>query len=377
MNPIRAPWPGEMTARERFNRQIRHQSVDRCFNMEFGYWRENFRAWPMFADSGITSNPEADRFFSFDPFGKVSGNVWIHPGFSEQVVEETAEKKVVRNREGLLAEVPKDSHSTIPHFVGATVRTPADWQQAKAEHFRLDDPARQVDVEAIRQQHPPERDYPLAVDCGSMIGKIRDMLTFEGLAYASFDYPDMVEDMVETCCQLVEQFLEQVLGKIDFDVASGWEDICFRSGPLVTLDFFENVVVPRYRRIGKKLRAAGIDVWYTDCDGDIRPLIPSFLSAGVNCMFPFEVHCAGHPGEVLDAYGPELRILGGVDKRVLARSQAEIRKYLQSLVPYVEQGGFIPHVDHRCPPDVPQENYLYYLNTKRELFGRPLPGREG
>ena len=62
-----------------------------------------------------------------------------------------------------------------------------------------------------------------------MIGKIRDLLTFEGLAYACYDYPEMVEDMVETCCLLVEDFLDQVLPHFDFDFASGWEDICFKT----------------------------------------------------------------------------------------------------------------------------------------------------
>ena len=41
--------------------------------------------------------------------------------------------------------------------------------------------------------------------------------------------------------------------------------------------------------------------------------------------------------------------------------------------PLVEQGGFIPHVDHRCPPDVTYENYLHYLKRKREAFGIPEP----
>ncbi len=87
-----------------------------------------------------------------------------------------------------------------------------------------------------------------------MIGNIRDMLTFEGLAYAVYDYPDMVEDMVETCCLLVEDFLDQVLGQIDFDFACGWEDICFKNGPIVSVDFFRDVVMPRYKRIQQEAR---------------------------------------------------------------------------------------------------------------------------
>ena len=38
ITPSRAKWPGTMTDRERFNNQMHYQPVDRCFNMEFGYW---------------------------------------------------------------------------------------------------------------------------------------------------------------------------------------------------------------------------------------------------------------------------------------------------------------------------------------------------
>lgn len=133
-----------------------------------------------------------------------------------------------------------------------------------------------------------------------MIGKIRDMLTFEGLAYAVYDYPDMVEDMVETCCQLVEDSLDRLLPHFDFDYASGWEDICFKNGPIVSVDFFRDVVTPRYKRIRRKLDAYGIDLWYTDCDGDVRPILPYLIEGGINCLFPFEVMGCSHPGELLD-----------------------------------------------------------------------------
>ena len=64
--PIRPKWKGTMTDRERFNRQMHYQPVDRCFNMEFGYWEENFTEWPLFVENGITNNEEADIFFNFD-----------------------------------------------------------------------------------------------------------------------------------------------------------------------------------------------------------------------------------------------------------------------------------------------------------------------
>lgn len=369
ITPCRPKWKGTLTDRERFNRQMHYEPVDRCFNMEFGYWHENFTEWDLFVKNGVKNNGDADVFFNFDRLRGIGSRTWLHPSFPESVVEESETKKILMNVDGLLAEVPRDGHDTIPHYIKASIVTPDDWRRCKEERMRLDDPARIADIEAMQQRHPADRDYPLGINCGSMIGKIRDMLTFEGLAYACFDYPDMVEDMVETCCQLVEQSLDQILPHFDFDFASGWEDICFKNGPIVSVDFFRDVVMPRYKRISKRLRAHGIDIWYTDCDGDVRPILPYLLEGGINCLFPFEVNGCAHPAELLAEYGKDLRIMGGVDKIQLGKGPAAIKAYLESLVPLVERGGYIPFCDHRCPPNVKPEDYLYYLDLKEQMFG--------
>ncbi len=358
-----------MTDRQRFNNQMHYKNIDRCFNMEFGYWNENFDIWPMFKNNGITSNEQAEVFFNFDEIKVFTGKYWLCPPFNAKTIEEHENKKIVMNPDGLLAEVPKDGHDTIPHYIKSSIVTPEDWKKVKEERFQVDIAERKIDVETLKKMHPTNRNYPLGIYCGSMIGKIRDVLTFEGLAYAMCDYPDMVEDMVETCCEAVEHILDQVLGKIDFDYACGWEDICFKSGPIVSVDFFKNVVVPRYKRINKKLKKHGIDIWYTDCDGDVRPILPLLMESGINCLFPFEVNGCTHPGELLDKYGTDLRIMGGFNKMALGEGTQAIKKYMQSLQPYVERGGYIPFCDHRCPPNVTPEDYLYYLDLKEKMFG--------
>ena len=66
IKPIREKWKSEMTDRERFNCQMHYKPIDRCFNMEFGYWEENFSQWDIFIDNKITNNSDADIFFNFD-----------------------------------------------------------------------------------------------------------------------------------------------------------------------------------------------------------------------------------------------------------------------------------------------------------------------
>ena len=374
--PIRKKWKSAMTDRERFNAQMHYKSVDRCFNMEFGYWRENYTQWDIFVNNGIKDRRDADIFFAFDEIRGAGGENFMYPPIEEKEIEVRGNKKVIINRDGLLAEVPSEgAGSSIPHVLKSSVETPDDWKKMKEERFDVNHPGRVINIAALKEKFGPDetRSFPLGINCGSMIGKVRDMLSFEGLAYAIYDYPEMVEDMVETCCQLVEHSLDQLLSAFDFDFASGWEDICFNKGPIVGIDFFRDVVMPRYKRISKKLKAGGIDIWYTDCDGDVRPILPYFLEGGINCLFPYEVNSCAHPGELLDQYQGQLRIMGGVDKMVLGKGREAIKAYLESLEKYVGRGGFIPFCDHRCPPNVKVEDYLYYLDLKEKMFGM---GRE-
>jgi len=46
---------------------------------------------------------------------------------------------------------------------------------------------------------------------------------------------------------------------------------------------------------------------------------------------------------------------------------------MKTLVPYVERGGYIPFCDHRCPPNVTPDDYLYYLDLKKAMFGLNSP----
>ena len=370
--PVRQRWKSSMTDRERFNNQLHYRSVDRCFNMEFGYWEDNFSQWDIFVKNNIKTNSEADIFFAFDEIEGISGHNFMYPAMKEKVVEVREKTRIIMNSEGLLAEVPLEGGgSSIPHYLESSIKTPEDWKRVKEEHFNIKHPDRKLDITALKKRHLPDvgRTYPLGVGCGSMIGKIRDMLTFEGLAFAIYDYPEMIEDMVETCCQLVEYSLDQLLPEFKFDYASGWEDICFNNGPIVSIYFFRDIVMPRYKRINKKLKAFGIDIWYTDCDGDVRPIMPYLLEGGINCLFPYEVNSCAHPGELLDQYKGQLRIMGGVDKMALGKGREAIKAYLQTLEKYVAQGGYIPFCDHRCPPNVKPDDYIYYLDLKEKMFG--------
>ena len=60
------------------------------------------------------------------------------------------------------------------------------------------------------------------------------------------------------------------------------------------------------------------------------------------------------------------------DKHILMHTQDEIAREIDRLAPLVEEGGYIPMPDHRVPPDVSFANYLYYLDTAKQVWGKGL-----
>jgi uroporphyrinogen decarboxylase len=52
----------------------------------------------------------------------------------------------------------------------------------------------------------------------------------------------------------------------------------------------------------------------------------------------------------------------------LAKGRDAIDSHLAGMVPLIEEGGFIPTVDHTVPPDVSLDNFMYYMERKRVLL---------
>ena len=62
-------------------------------------------------------------------------------------------------------------------------------------------------------------------------------------------------------------------------------------------------------------------------------------------------------------------MLGGIDKREIAKGKNEIEQELKRrIIPIIDKGGYIPSIDHSIPPSVSLENFNYYLDLKRKML---------
>lgn len=370
-----------LTPRERWNRTMHYQQVDYVSHFEFGYWDELMEQW--LAEGHLPASfrqPDGkipirlvEEYFGVEQFEHFHARLDAMPLRKEQEVDLSGGVRTFRDGLGVLKQWQVGSTRTIPHFLEFPIRDRASWQAFRDEFLDPEHPCRIIPEEELRAGEAMSRTStnPMHVGFGSFIGRIRDWLGFEGLAYMSVDDPDLVEEMVAHLAGMALKLLPPVLERGWFDAAGGWEDICFNQGPLLSPRFFRERILPHMVPAMRLLREHGIDVIWTDCDGKILDLIPLWLEVGLNCMFPLEVNPGNDPVALKKEYGRALLIRGGFNKFALHEGRAAILAELKRLEPAVAEGGFIPHVDHRCPGEVEWDTYCYYIWEKCHMLGWP------
>ncbi|MCM8806470.1 MAG: hypothetical protein NC926_00700 [Candidatus Omnitrophica bacterium] len=360
-----------MTGRERWNRIFSFQKVDRIFNCEFGWWTETLLRWHKEGlPEYVKTNEDGDRFFKFDPIGVIPINMGFLPPFEEKIIEENDRYIIKQDSQGVILKIFKNETQTIPHYIKFPIENKKDWYEIKE---RL--------IPNISKRYPDEetweklkkewrnRNYPLGISVGSLLGWIRNWMGFENCAISFYDQPELIEEIMDYIVYFVLTLIEKALEEIkDIDFALFWEDIAFKTGPMISPKQFEKFMVPRYKKITERLKKVGINIVIVDCDGNINELVPLWLEGGVNVMFPLEINSGSDPVILRKKFGNKVLLKGGFDKKALISGKLAIDKEFERIKEVVDSGGYIPHVDHRVPADVSYENYLYYLKRKKETF---------
>jgi hypothetical protein len=365
-----------MNDRERFLATMHYQPRDRAPICDFGFWDQTITAWH---EQGLprTIAPDnagaaASEYFGMDRYhGGPSANTGLYPPFESRVVEDLGDEEIVIDHFGVTLRRGK-THISIPMYLDHTLKDRASWERHFKHRFDPDDPARYpADWSAARRVWQDDScPHPRSVWGGSFYGHIRDMMGVEGVSYLVYDDPALFEEMVVTMTDCKVAVIRRLYEQgARFDCCMMWEDMCYNGGPLLSPEHFRRFLVPQIRRVTEVLRAHGCDVIWVDCDGKIDELIPLWLEAGVNCMFPIEVGTwRADPVKWRAEYGRDLLMMGGFDKRILAQGPDAIDAEVRRLAPLVAEGGYIPMPDHRVPPDVPLAHYRHYLASARAVW---------
>jgi hypothetical protein len=258
----------------------------------------------------------------------------------------------------------------IPEFQGP-LKSRADFERLRAAY----DPCspgrypREWDEMVRAWRH---RDYPVGITAwrGMLLSlAVGGWSSLEEVMYALYDHAELVEETMEHVTDFMLALIEKALSEVRFDFALLSEPIASWHAPVVGPLMYRRHVLPGLRRVVERLRAAGIGILILNTHGAVTPIIPLALEAGVNAVWIGSARAAGIDYlQLRQQFGKDLRLIGGLDVRVLEKDKPAIEKEIMSIAPpLLEQGGYVPMVDERVRSQISFDNYSYYRELIRRL----------
>ncbi len=261
----------------------------------------------------------------------------------------------------------------MPQFVRFPVDDEDDFDRICAERLQLNFEGRVPPnwpdlVQAWRTRTDPLMNF--ADRWGGFFGPLRNLMGVENLCLAFYDNPSLVERMMDQRVEAIIEITGKVLEEVEIDTFAFWEDMGFKTASLLSPEMFRKFMVPRYAQVTEWVRSKGVKHVGVDSDGDVNELIPLWLEAGLDLVWPFEVASGMDVVQLRKEYGQDLNMIGGIDKRVVAIGGRTMRDEVDRIMPVVESGGYIPELDHSAPPDISWPNMCEYMEYLMERLGR-------
>ncbi len=358
-----------MNNTERFHATMNYEAVDRIPFWGFGAWPETIDRW-----KGEGYDPDKYDIYGGIDVSNVLGHLFFpNPPFEHEVLQEDETHILYVNHEGILMrEMKQYAYSSMPQFVKFPVETREEFRKFWKERMQPDMSARLGEDWKEQLINLRAQESPLMICSdrwGGFFGPLRNLTGVESLCMLFYDDPAFIEEMMDADADFIIAMMGQILDVVPIDAYIFWEDMCYNAGPLLTPRLAREFMLPRYRRVAEFLKGRGVPWIGLDSDGKIDELIPVWMDAGIDYLYPFEVQCGMDVNRVRKEFGKDLRIVGGVNKRALIYGPESIDAEIERVRPLMEQGGYIPMTDHSIPPDVAFKDYQYYIKRMTEVCG--------
>ncbi len=384
-----------MNTRERFVAVMNFETPDRNLLWEMGYWPDTLERWyreglerkvnrqgtpgaGIRAEASPHDETSPTRFrerdahnvLGFDPgLINLPVNSGPQPLFSQDVFEESAEYLVYQDEYGVKKRLSK-GEASVPEFIGWQVGNRRDFERLKEERFRplLQERVPQNWSKLVEEYR--DREFPLSIGGYpfGFYGFLRYLMGEQRLLLSFYDDPPLVKDIMSFLADFWIELWDQALAEVQVDCAHFWEDMAYRTGPMISPATFREFMTPCYQRVTGFLKDRDVGIILVDSNGNLDELIPLFLEAGLTGVWPIEVQ-AGNDLLAIRRRYPRLQIQGGIDKLQIAKGREAIDRELESKIPFMLQhGGYIPHLDHAAHPEISWRDFCYYRSRLQELI---------
>ncbi|HXK73203.1 MAG TPA: uroporphyrinogen decarboxylase family protein [Clostridia bacterium] len=355
---------------------------------EFGYYCKD--EW---IDKGyIKEGEDMNKLFGFERLQNyylpgLSGTVApFIPRFKEEIIESDDLYEIAKDKAGRTVKYFKGKRDGfMPQYLDFPVKDKKTWDDIK---WRLDyaSKERNEDLKRDIEKAIPvvQKGYHTVTYIVGAFMYLRSLIGGEEILYMIYDDPQLIHTCMRKWLELSDYVTSKYQDHVRIDELLFDEDICYNHGPLISPEQIRSFLFPYYKELIQGVRdrnrkfsisdkenvfkqSKGYDlIIHVATDGDCRPIIPVYKEIGMNYMSPMEVASGCDVVQIRKDH-PDIRIKGGIDKRILAHSKEAIKAEIDRILPFMKKhGGYLPTCDHGVPPEVPFENYVYFRELLKE-----------
>jgi len=366
-----------LTSKERFDRILKHQPVDRVGLFEV-YWKETVQNW---VAQGYFARPEmVSDHFGLDvrrTGGEITPgdykiiNLVANVDSADQIVEETETVKLIRDGNGALLRWNKNA-SGAPEHVDFTVKDRRGWE----EHIRpalLDERTyeRRINFSHYRDLRAKCARDNRFMACGIVgpFDQMSPMCGHEHLLMGMALDGEWVRQMADLYATVGIRLLEILFEREGLpDGLWVWDDLGFKNRPFMSPKMYREILYPAHKKLFDFAHGRHLPV-ILHCDGYVEALIPSLIEAGINCLQPLEAKAGMDLLKLKKRFGDQIALIGGMDERILETNDCRaVEAELLSKLPQAMAGsGYVLQVDHSVSPLVDYTTYKYFVERGLEI----------
>jgi len=347
------------------------EEADRVGLIDFP-WPETVDRW---RGEGLPRTVSLHKYFGFDIY---HFGVDVSPKYDSITLAEEEEWVAYRDSYGVVVKAWRGRSGT-PMPLEPAVRTLDDFRDFIEPlldpelPFRISSPRYPFKADLERAVSNLQKDFFVVASILGPFEYVRHIVGegVDRILRLFYRDPRMLEYIFDRVGLFLSK-ISRAMEEIGVDGVWVWDDLAYKGGPFISPDYYRRFVMPQHRRIVDAFRKAGKPA-ILHTDGNVKPLIPALIEAGFTALQPLEAKAGMDVRELKEEYGDKLAFIGNIDARVLSSSREAIRVEVSSKLPVAAAGGgYIAGSDHSVPPDVPLENYRYFVELVKKLGTYPL-----
>lgn len=260
------------------------------------------------------------------------------------------------------------------------------WKTGNSYHFaEVDSPLRgELGLERLSEYPMPDLDqayrfagvrervdalhgqgFAVAAYAGSVFEQSWYIRGLEDLMVDMLAAPEIAHHLFDRTSALQRHAAEQ-FARAGVDIIITGDDVAGQHGLLISHGTWREFLKPRLAATARAAKAANPHAFvFYHSDGDVSPLVPELIEAGIDILNPIQPECMD-PAAIKRQYGNRLAFWGtvSVQRTMPLGSPEEVKAEVRARIRDVGRGGgFILAPAHVLGPETPWENIVAFFEA--------------